>query len=163
MQTNKYTGIMVEENTDLEILCREGLKPVYRRIEATKYKLAHECCMAILGKIENWENHWRNASNCFSRSSFYGQHIMESNLSDTDRIVFFYKILADNISKNSKKFYSVFPEECHCFNKDNFERLCDWLNSQRWSIKSIDSSQETDDESVIMSALRNGEGDSYGF
>ena len=128
---------MKKEN-DLEIVCRLGLKPVYARVESFKRKMAHEYCMGILGKIESWENAWQDAKRSFDRSAFYGRWIVENDLSETQRVVFFWKTLADEIERGSKTFYDDFPEKYHFYSEENFIKLCDWLEDQRWSRRNSD-------------------------
>ncbi len=142
---------MKKEN-DLDIVCRLGLAPIYARAEVLKRKLAHDYCLGILNKIDNWESAWNDAKRCFDRSAFYGRWIVDADLSEFQRIVFFWKILADEIQKGSKAFYEGFPEKYHSYSEENFNKLCDWLESQRWSTRNIDIIK---DSIINIDALNN--------
>jgi len=139
---------MKKEN-DLEIVCRLGLKPVYVKVERIKRKLAYEYCMGILGKIDDWETAWQNAKRSFDRSAFYGRWIVEADLSETQKVVFFWKKLADEIVKDSRSFYDGFPEEYHFYSEENFIKLCDWLEGQRWSTRNSDILKGLDEANSI--------------
>ena len=143
---------MKKEN-DLEIVCRLGLKPVYARVEALKRELAYEYCMGILNKIEDWEIGWRDAKRSFDRSAFYGRWIVEADLSETHRFIFFWKILADEIKKGSKVFYESFPESIHYYSEENFIKLCDWLEEQRWSDRNAKTIEGIDISTAIDNYL----------
>lgn len=143
---------MKKEN-DLEIVCRLGLKPVYARAESFKRKLAYEYCMGILEKIKSWETDWRDAKRSFDRSAFYGRWIVEADLSETQRVVFFWKTLADEIERDTKSFYDAFPEEYHFYSEENFIKLCNWLEDQRWSGRNADTLKGFDVKSAISELL----------
>lgn len=153
----------MSESNDLESINRVGLSIIYTRAASLKRMAAIEGCNKILEQIGDWESRYKNAKRCFDRSGYYGQWIIDADLSEKDKMAFFWKTLSDAIKGNSKDFQKAFPEKYHSFNKENFEKLCIWLDSKRWSITNAVSQQETDAETIIMSALKNGEGDSYGF
>ena len=153
----------MSERNDLESINRVGLSVIYTKAASLKRKAAVEGCNKILEQIDNWESRYSNAKRCFDRSGYYGQWIIDADLSEEDKMAFFWKTLANAIKDNSKDFQEAFPEKYHSFNKENFEKLCVWLDGKRWSITSAVSQHGTDAETVIMSALKNGEGDGYGF
>lgn len=144
----------MKKEKELEIVCRLGLKPVYARVEALKRELAYEYCMGILNKIEDWEIGWRDAKRSFDRSAFYGRWIVEADLSETHRIIFFWKILADEIKKDSKVFCENFPESSHYYSEENFIKLCDWLEQRRWSRRNSDTLKSFDIESAVSKILK---------
>lgn len=112
---------------DSDLINKSGLGPLYAKIEVGKRKLAIEFCKSLLFKIDNWEEYYKNAKHCINRSFFYGYSIVESDLSDIEKKVFFWKTLKEEIEINPETLYKVFPERCHSYNDDNFKKLYDWV------------------------------------
>lgn len=139
----------MKKEIDLEIICRLGLGPIYTKAEILKKELSYKYCMGILEMVGEWENHYRNAERSFRRSNFYGQWIIEEDLSDIDKIVFFWKNIADNIKQGSKSFYDAFPEEYHKYSEDNFKRLIKWLYDQQWLCRNMQVLQNDDVEKIV--------------
>ena len=127
---NIENKLEIENNNkedDFEIINQLGLEPLYAKNEVRKKKIAIEFCKVLLSKIDNWEEYYNNAKRCINRSFFYGYSIVESDLSDIEKKVFFWKTLIEEIESNSDTLYKVFPEKYHSYNDNNFKKLYDWI------------------------------------
>ena len=148
---------------DFELINKTGLGPIYARIINKKRKAAIESCKTILSMINGWEEHWLIAKRCYDRSCFYGYYIINEDLSEIQKIVLFWKKLAEELEKHEKGFEEAFPDEYHKYSNENLERLWVWCARNRYSIRNVTGIQGIDAETAIMSALENGDGDNVGF
>ena len=156
----------MEDIMDVVALSKEGLGVLYSRLEFKKRKLAIEFCNSLLKEIDGWETHYRNAKRCVERSPFYGYKIIESDLSEIEKIVFFWNVILVELQNRPREFCRSFPEKFHRYSEDNFRKLYDYvLHSKHWWNQPISGVglQGNDGETEIMSALSSGEGDKFGF
>lgn len=116
-----------QKKVDVYKLSKYGLEPVYSRFKIKKRRLAKEYCEGLLSKIDNWENLYDNAKRCVNRSFSYGYNIVESDLTEEEKMVFFWKTIKDEIEINPDTLYTIFPEKKHVFNEDNFKDLYEWI------------------------------------
>ena len=153
----------MEGNNEFEDLSRIGLGPLYSRFKVMKYKAAYKYCMTLLSKIDSWEQHYERTKNWFNAPMW-----RRWELSDLDKKVYFWKMIANNIRKRPLDFYDEFPEEYHCYTEDNYKKLCNWLDKKDERIIVTDNYHDDncyndDPESVIMGALSHGYGDEIGY
>lgn len=143
----------MKKEQGLDVTHRLGLGPIYARADIIRRKLAYSYCMGILQKIKGWEVLYSNAKYSFKRSAFYGRWIVEEDFGEEGKKVFFWKTIADEIINNSKEFYLGFPEKYHCYTEENFQKLCDWLETQRWSQWNTDILKNSEIENDLLDVL----------
>lgn len=156
----------MEDKKDIVGLSNAGLTVLYSRLELKKRKLAVEFCNNLLKEIDGWEKLYRNAKRCVERSPFYGYKIIESDLSEIEKIVFFWNVISVELQNRPREFCRTFPEQFHRYSEDNFRKLYDYVfHSKHWWNQPISGvgGPDYDAESTIMSALSSGEGDHFGF
>lgn len=117
----------MNETGNFKELSKKGLAKLYYKAEKAKQDSALEQCKNILALADNWERHYNDALYCIKRSFFYGNEIIEKDLSETDKIVFFWKTLEDEIENNWETIQQVFPLNFHCYSEDNFKLLVEYI------------------------------------
>ena len=145
------------QELNFEEASRIGLEMLYIDLKVKKRKLAANYCRGLLALVDDWESHYKVASNCINRSAFYGYKIVENDLSEINKMVFFWKTLADEIENPRDDFYATLPEKEHTYTKENFKKLYDLLVARSYSVVDVTRRQTTDAETAAFSAIKNGE------
>lgn len=144
------------EKSNFEEASRLGLKMLYLKLKIKKRSAASEYCKGILASLDNWEEHYTVAKRAINRSSFYGYKVVEADLSEIEKMVFFWKTLANEIEHSKPDFLAALPEKCHVYTEENFKKLYELLLARSYSID-ITNRQGTDAETAAFSMIKNGE------
>jgi len=136
---------------------RAGLEILYINLRLKNRKTVSKYCRDLLSLVDDWENRYKIASNCVRRSSFYGYKIVKEDLSEIDKMVFFWKRLADEIESDREDFHKYLTEKQHFYSEENFKRLYDLIASRRYSIVDATKRKEMDAETEAFSVIKNGE------
>lgn len=107
-----------------------GLPVIYSRLEHKKKKIAIDSCKALLSKVDNWELLYDNSKRCVQRSFSYGFDIVETDLSEREKTVFFWKTIADELETNNEAFLNLFPEGYHKYNDSTFAKLYQYVKGE---------------------------------
>lgn len=141
-----------------------GTDAVYKVLNWIKYKEASKIWKEIVRRYDDWKEHVDKADYWVYESGRLGWKVIDENLSVTDKALYFYETIADNIKEdNWMEFIPLFPDELHEYSEENFKKLIDTLRTISLRKRIDVGHQGVDDESSIMGAISGGYGDTVGF
>jgi hypothetical protein len=110
---------------------------------------------------------WKESYNRIDNILQY--RLSEQGLSNIEKRMFFYMLIEKDSSGNMRRrkmFFLDFPKQFHVYSDDNFEKLTKWYHSLSRNIRVSavrPDYSDIDEETAIMSMLKDGYGDSIGF
>lgn len=127
------------------------------------------CTPQIEYSIENLQTlyGWKESYDRIDNILQYG--LSEQGLSNIEKRMFFYMLIEKESSGNMRRrkmFFFDFPKQFHVYSDDNFEKLTKWYHSLSRNIRVSavrPDYSDIDEETAIMSMLKDGYGDSIGF
>ena len=91
----------------------------------------------------------------------------EKGLSEFEKKIFFYMFIeAESSGKLKKKFEINFPEQYRTYSEENYNKLIEWYHSLTRNLRVSFVNphySDVDEDTAIMSMLKNGEGDLIGY